>query len=309
LRLISATASDDFELDRIKPLLKTALADNTDDAGLWDQVYHAITESTQPPRSIASSLQQPPWLHSTGSFANSSEYRQDVDRVLKLELGPLYVGLPRFHETYFGRVAGLETAAEAVFKKCMGGSNPLFNDGWTGWPKDAKQDDILNWFADLCEKLAAFAEHHRSNPAYRRRPLAQPNKPIRGSTGERKLDVGFVNDTKADKDSQCHWSQVLVPGELKSNPLADTASKAGLILGGTRERVSLLKDTRRFVLGFTICGSLMRIWEFDRLGGVASEQFDINKDGQQFVSIVLGFLRMNEEQLGFDPTIMMAKNE
>lgn len=34
----------------------------------------------------------------------------------------------------------------------------------------------------------------------------------------------------------------------------------------------------------------MRIWEFDRLGGVASEQFDINEDGLQFVSTILGFL-------------------
>ncbi len=52
----------------------------------------------------------------------------------------------------------------------------------------------------------------------------------------------------------------------------------------------------------------MRIWEFDRLGGIASEQFDINKDGLQFVSTILGFLWMNEEQLGFDPTIITKSN-
>ncbi|KAH7016319.1 uncharacterized protein B0I36DRAFT_254039 [Microdochium trichocladiopsis] len=308
-RLNSAVNSDDFDLNSIKPLLNAALTDDPDDAVIWNEVYHAVTESTPPPRPTASSLHQTPWLHNTSSFANSSEGRKDVDRVLKLELGPLYVGLPRFYETYFGRVAGLETAAEAVFKECKGGSNPLFHEGWSGWPKDANQDDVLSWFAGVCEKLAAFAEHHGSNPACRRRPLAQPNKPIRGSTGERKLDVGFVNDTKADKDSQCHWSRVLVPGELKSNPLADTASKAWLDLGRYAREVLAAQDTRRFVLGFTICGSLMRIWEFDRLGGVASEQFDINKDGLQFVSTVLGFLWMNEEELGFDPTIMTANNE
>ena len=125
----------------------------------------------------------------------------------------------------------------------------------------------MTWFADLCEKLAPFAEHHRSNPAYRPRPLPQPNKPIKGSTGERKLDVGFVNDTKADKDSRCHWRQILVPGELRSNPLADKASKAWLDLGTYARDVLAAQDTRRFVLGFTLCGSLMRIWEFDRLGG------------------------------------------
>ncbi len=48
----------------------------------------------------------------------------------------------------------------------------------------------------------------------------------------------------------------------------------------------------------------MRIWEFDRLGGIASEQFDINKDGLQFIFTILGCLWMNEEDLGFDPTII-----
>jgi hypothetical protein len=51
----------------------------------------------------------------------------------------------------------------------------------------------------------------------------------------------------------------------------------------------------------------MRVWEFDRLGGIASERFDINQDGLQFVSTILGFLWMNEEELGFDPTIISAE--
>ncbi|KAF2258838.1 hypothetical protein CC78DRAFT_556335 [Lojkania enalia] len=50
----------------------------------------------------------------------------------------------------------------------------------------------------------------------------------------------------------------------------------------------------------------MRLWEFDRLGGIASTRFDVNEDGLQFVSAVLGFLSLNEEQLGFDPTIITA---
>jgi hypothetical protein len=53
----------------------------------------------------------------------------------------------------------------------------------------------------------------------------------------------------------------------------------------------------------------MGVWEFDRLGGIASEQFDINEDGLQFVSTILGFLWMNEEELGFDPTIMTANDQ
>jgi hypothetical protein len=96
--------SDDSDLDRFKPLLNAALADNPNDVLIWDQVYNAVTEATPPPRPIASSLQQTPWLHNTSSFANSSEHRKYVDVVLKEELGPIYVRLCNFHETFLGGV-------------------------------------------------------------------------------------------------------------------------------------------------------------------------------------------------------------
>ena len=128
LRLELLLLSDDFDLDCIKPLIRSAIADDTDTL-IWNQVYNVvtITESTPPPQPIASSVRQTPWLHSTGSFANSSKSHQGVDKVLKLELGPLYVGLPCFCKTYFRRVASLKIAAKAVFKECIRGSNPLFN--------------------------------------------------------------------------------------------------------------------------------------------------------------------------------------
>ena len=206
-------------------------------------------------------------------------------------------------------MAGLEAASGAFFKKCMEGSNPLFSKGWSEWPKDANQDAVLSWFADLTERLAVFADDYKSTPTHRRRLLVLPNTPIQGSRAEHKMDVGFVDIPEAGKYSRCHWSQVLIPGELKSNPSADIASKAWLDLGKYAREVLAAQDTCRFVLGFTICGSLMRIWEFDWLGGIASEQSDINEEGLQFVSMVLGFLWMDREQLGFDPTILTENGE
>ncbi|KAJ4307318.1 hypothetical protein N0V88_000701 [Collariella sp. IMI 366227] len=309
LRLELSLRSDDFDLDRIKPLLNAALSDHPEDALVWDRVYDAVTESTPPPRPIASSLQQTPWLRNTGSFANSSEHRKYMDNVLKEELGPMYVDLRDFHKTYFGSVPNLASASKMFFDGCLEGSSPLFDGGWRGWPEGAKQDDVLSWFANFSDRLAAFAKRYESAPTHRRRPLAKPDEPIAGSIAERKMDIGFVDDPRAEKDSRCHWSQILVPGELKSNPSADIPSKAWLDLGRYAREVLAAQDTRRFVLGFTLCGSSMRIWAFDRLGAIASEQFDINKDGLQFVSTILGFLWMSEEELGFDPTIMTAKGQ
>ncbi|KAJ2896866.1 hypothetical protein MKZ38_005118 [Zalerion maritima] len=79
------------------------------------------------------------------------------------ELGPMYVGLRHFHDTYFGGMADLHTASNVLFKLCLEGSDPLFQDGWRGWPKDANQDDVLNWFAGFSDKLASFANVYKSN--------------------------------------------------------------------------------------------------------------------------------------------------
>lgn len=309
IRLSSLVQSDDFDLDHIRPLLEAALADDLDDALVWSRVYDAVAESTPPPQPLASSVQQTPWLRNTNSFANSSEYRKYVDAVLREELGLLSVGHPDFHETYFGDVPGLEAASEAFIENCSRGSEPLFDNGWRGWPGDAKQDDVLSWFVDFTDRLTAFAKRYESAPAYRRGVMAKPYEPIDGSIEIRKMDIGFVNDPPVKKNTRWDWTQILVPGQLKSNPSADTSYETWLDLGRSARKVFAAQGCRRFVLGFTLCGSLMRMWAFDRLGAIASEQFNINKDGLRFVSAILGFLWMSEQQLGFDPTIMTENGQ
>jgi hypothetical protein len=91
LRLNAAVSSDDFDAERIPPLLDAILTLQPDDS-IWDRVYDAVTESTPPPRPSLS-FQQTPLSTNTGSFANSTERRKHVDNVLKEELGPLYVGI------------------------------------------------------------------------------------------------------------------------------------------------------------------------------------------------------------------------
>ncbi|KAJ5215200.1 FunK1 protein kinase [Penicillium hispanicum] len=299
LKLLSAVTSDNFDFDRIKALLRAALADKLQDTLIWDLVSIAAAESTPPPRPIPS-LQETPWSQSTSGIVNSSEFRQNVDPILKLELGSLYVGLPNLCDTFLSSVP-----------ECTEGDSPLFgSEGWSGWPAGAKESDVLTWFSELIPKLETFASNYSG-----RKLLAQPKTPLRASTGKRSMGIGFVNHdityTAIEEDVRYCWSHILVPGELKSNPEADKASMAWMDLATYAREVLAVQETRRFVLGFTLCGSRIRMWEFDRLGGIASEQFDINKKegGLQFVSMVLGFLWMNEDGLGFDPTIIVSGKE
>ncbi|KAI1735963.1 hypothetical protein F4680DRAFT_469445 [Xylaria scruposa] len=272
-----------------------AATDNPDDTNFWDQVHRAVCSLEQTSSSPACS------------------YRLTTDSALKLKRGAFYVDIDDFDEKFFGTVTGLKEASKYVFDKCMEGSYPLFSaEGWRGWPADEQEPDILAWFKIRIPKLEAFARPCYSAPTFRRELLAQPKTPVEGSTGERSIDIGFVDcnftpHPKAKTRARYHWSHVLVPGELKCGIFLQSQAKMNLATH-VREAFSS-QDTRRFVLGFSLCRSFMRVWVFDRLGGIASESFDINRNGLQFVNTVLGFLWMNEEALGFDPTVIKENDK
>ncbi|EQL30109.1 hypothetical protein, variant [Blastomyces dermatitidis ATCC 26199] len=285
------------------------------DVHIWNAVFcliDAVSRGTPPPPPHpTSSIQQTPWLRNTSSFANSTEYRKHVDIVLKEELGEIHVDIPRFFDAYFGDIPQLTAVSQAVLEECEKGNSPLYreDEGWKGWPELAAEKDVLRWLANIITELVRLTEAQEPSWKVDRRPLAQPSQPLQGSVAERKLDVGLVDDLTATVDSKCHWSQILVPGELKNDPKYDRKSGAWFDLGRYAREVLAAQDTRHFVLGFTLCGQFLQLWNFDRLGGIASEEFNINQDGLQFVSVILGFLLMSRKQLGFDPTIIATGTE
>lgn len=230
-----------------------------------------------------------------------------MDAEQKVEpVSNLYVELPRFYEAFLEEIEGFETAAAAVFIKCQKGKNPVYSEklGWRDWSQGAKKKDVLKWFAKLIEFFLNAAKEVTSAPKVRRWLFAQLDQAWKRATADRNLDIGFVNDPKAT-----HWSQVLVTGELKCNPEVDRDSEILLDLGRYIGEVFAAQDTRRFVLGFTLCGSFMQLWKFDRLGAISSLPFDINQNGHQLVSATLRYLWVSKEHLGFDPTIFGFKNK
>lgn len=68
------------------------------------------------------------------------------------------------------------------------------------------------------------------------------------------------------------------------------------------------QSTRLFVLDFTLCGPIMRLWQFNRIEAIACLCLDINKE-LKFVSAVLGYPRISDEQLGYYPTTYQANDQ
>ncbi|KAI0548113.1 hypothetical protein F4679DRAFT_597010 [Xylaria curta] len=184
-----------------------------------------------------------------------------------------------------------EKASKSIFDKCKEGS--LFYQGWRVW------------FNELIDKLT-----YNVALTPRRMMLAKPNQPVSGCISVCKLDVGFVPSyDMSDIPSKYDWSRFLVIGELKENPNMNNSTTTRFDLGRYAEEVLYDQDTRRFVSGFTLCGYLMRTWEFDRLGAIESKSFDINTNGQKFVYFVLGFLLMDGESLDDDPEIIKKSSQ
>ncbi|KAI1271448.1 hypothetical protein F5Y07DRAFT_382953 [Xylaria sp. FL0933] len=301
-KLIAAVSSNTANYNQIKPFLN-AVFTRQSDVEIWERVYHAVAIST-PPQKPVSSFEQTPSVFKTSSIVNSSEIRLHIDKTLKDELGVMYVDIPKFYEVFFGNIPNLENASTKIFQQFTDETPPRFQGGcWTGWPRNANQDDVLDWLVDICGQLTERAQDYGPRPT--RRPLAQPNKPLDGSIAKRKPDFSLIDGPTADH----HWSNVLIPAELKRNPKDDTESKARLDLGRYVKEIFTTQPTRRFVLGFTLCGHWMRLWQFNRLGGVASTKFDIHQQGKLFVSAILGFLWMDDESLGFDSTIKNSNNQ
>ncbi|PKY44781.1 hypothetical protein RhiirA4_301210, partial [Rhizophagus irregularis] len=93
-----------------------------------------------------------------------------------------------------------------------------------------------------------------------------------------------------------------VVGEIKRTDKNDNVN-TDLELAGYVREIFGNQPTRRFVFGFTICGASIRIWLFDRSGGIGSHAFSIHKDPKMFIRVITEFATMGDSQLGYDPSV------
>ena len=109
-----------------------------------------------------------------------------------------------------------------------------------------------------------------------------------------------LSSTGALLEGEHDWSNVFVIGEHKSNSNVDRSVETLVQLAGYAREVFRSQPDPRFVPGFTICGSVMRLWVFDRSGVFSSEKFDINKEPERFVKVIAGYALMADAELGLN---------
>ena len=113
------------------------------------------------------------------------------------------------------------------------------------------------------------------------------NKVLRGSEADRKLDIFLALADLATPNGEHDWSNELVIGEHKQNADENGSSKTLVQLAGYAREVFGSQPDRRFVLGYTICGSTMRLWILDRSGPTAPKNSTSTKSQSGLFRLLL----------------------
>ncbi|KAG9240328.1 hypothetical protein BJ878DRAFT_571127 [Calycina marina] len=295
----SKAGSSDFDIKSTIPLVELVV-NNAPDVEIWRAVFNliALTSPKQltPPTAFENAVFDTPLRSSSASQKGIEQTHDEVDRRILEELtGRVYYDVGGFYERYFEGKSWTNNARD-IYEE----SRAQYTKGrWSGWPEPSLQGPFFEWFIKFQDTVLS---------GLGRRYYTSANKVLRGSEADRKLDIFLAPADIAFQDGEHDWSNVLVIGEHKRNPDEDSSTKTLVQLAGYAREVFGSQPDRRFVLGFTICGTLMRFWVFDRSGPYSSEKFDIHREPERFVKVIAGYALMTDAELGLNTFIKRDEN-
>ncbi|KAH6892888.1 hypothetical protein B0T10DRAFT_400019 [Thelonectria olida] len=114
----------------------------------------------------------------------------------------------------------------------------------------------------------------------------------------------FLVSAEYIREGDYDWAEVQVVGQFQVNP--DYGYVPGFLhLCRCAREVFRSQPTRLFLHGFYVIGSKMELWMFDRSGLYGSEPFDVRDDLERLITIVSGYSRMSDTELGINPLILL----
>ncbi|KAG8411499.1 hypothetical protein J3458_015556 [Metarhizium acridum] len=161
----------------------------------------------------------------------------------------------------------------------------------------ATEDEVCGWVLNLQDELLATerAAYFRSNGSKKVGPEAS-----------RQLDLFVKMRRDEASDAKHDWRHVVVVGELKQS---DQKNKSlWLQLGSAVRNVFAYQPTRLFVHAFTLTGTEMETWVFDRSGPYSGATFDIHEKPEKFIQVICAYLMMSDEELGLDTFTRVKDN-
>jgi Fungal protein kinase len=294
----SKIGSSDFDIKSTIPLVELVV-NNAPDMEIWRAVFNLVTltspKQSTPPTAFQNAVFDTPLRSSSASQRGIEQIHDEVDqRILEELTGRVYYDVEGFDRYVEGK--SWTNKARDIYEELR----DQYTEGrWSGWPEPSLESPFFEWFMKFQDTVIN---------GLRRKYYTSANKVLRGSEADRKLDIFLAPADAAFENGEHDWSNVLVVGEHKRNPDEDRSIATLVQLAGYAREVFGSQPDRRFVPGFTICGSLMRLWVFDRSGPYSSEKFDIHKEPERFVKVIAGYALMSDAELGLNTFIKRDGN-
>ncbi|KAL5525386.1 hypothetical protein ACEPAF_9256 [Sanghuangporus sanghuang] len=105
------------------------------------------------------------------------------------------------------------------------------------------------------------------------------------------------------KPPSLSWYDILFPGELKKGETDEDRVDNGLKLLHSLQHVMTLDSCRRFVFGFTVENTSMRLWFASRAKVLVTEKFNFTRSVNVVAHIFLSIAFASKEEMGWDLSV------
>ncbi|EGE79109.1 serine/threonine-protein kinase Sgk2 [Blastomyces dermatitidis ATCC 18188] len=295
-------AQGNFKYDNYRPLVHLVIQRpltesqhvTTWNFDVWKAVFNLIDNipRSTPPASVPPSFDGTPVRSTSSSQKGSEQTRELVNpRIFGEICGCTFRDVEGFFDKYF-KGKDWSDKADAICQRVLASDS----DGdWAQFPDPPTQDNVLAWWFRLQKDL--LLESHSTY--YTTASKAD----LISSKAKRQIDLLLRARSTTPLQNKHNWRDILVVGELKK-PEEKLRTKATLLQIGCYVReVFAAQPTRQFVHAFTVCGTKMEAWVFDRSGPYSSGIIDIYTNSRQFFQMLLGYTMMSDEELGLDTFI------
>lgn len=246
-----------------------------------------------PQRCLSAPSNDTPFTLSSASQQGSEQTRNLIDhRVWEEIRACTYRDAKGFFKKFFEDKEWSSRAQdvyEAIKEQHMGNE-------WVNLAGSPDQTRVLEWLFSLQGDLLS-----KEKRCY---CTTKSTTELTGGEACRQIDIVVRAKNREPSDIGDIRKDIVVIGELEASN-HHGVKKPLIQLAVYARDVFANQPTRRYLHAFTICGSKMELWVFDRSGCYSPGPFNIHEHPDRFIRVLSGYILMSDDELGLDTFIQL----
>lgn len=277
--------------------LKEALEAKDATGIMSTQTFTALTAKSQcstalllqtPQRPISAFSSDTPYTFSSASQQGTEQTRRLIDhRVWEEIRACTFRDAKGFFKKYF-EDKDWSSRAQEVYESIKA---QYTDNKWVNLAGSPDQTRLLDWLFSLQDSLLSKEQRYYCT--------TKTTKELTGGEACRQIDLVVRRKNRESSEAEDIQKDIAVIGELKASNY-NGVKKPLIQLAVYARDVFANQPTRRYLHAFTICGSKMEPWVFDRSGCYSPGPFNIHEYPDRFIRVLSGYIMMSEDELGLD---------